>query len=352
MGSWLRCALACVVVLASQAPAPHVTPAKALSTYRELVDGYRRLDADTLRQLAALPDDTIAGIVESIRGDSPGWPPEDLHAAAMLHTDTGLELIKAGHLERGVSHFNAAARCIDRTSELSPAHRSFGRRWYAMATAMLQAYGAPAWAEEFAKRERARATPSAASHLLSEALREELEAAKDRPTTRGSFVGLINGVDARVARRYAAIARLFENVVEADPASHEAWLHLGRTLMLAGQDRDAVAALRRASDAADPRHAYLAALFLGAIDERNERFEDAERSYRRAMSIYPRGQSAPIALSHLLSRTSREGDAREALARHHARNRFIVIDPLWTYLLGTDEHLAAALNELRAEVWR
>jgi len=92
-------------------------------------------------------------------------------------------------------------------------------------------------------------------------------------------------------------------------------------------------------------------MFLGAIAERGSRYADAERLYLDAREAFPRGQSAPLALSHVLMREGREADARTAVARHFT-GRARVVEPLWTYLADPATDLGPTLDLLRAEVWR
>jgi glutathionylspermidine synthase len=60
-------------------------------------------------------------------------------------------------------------------------------------------------------------------------------------------------------------------------------------------------------------------------------------------------------LSQLLSRTSREAEAREVLAAFLTERRGRVVDPLWTYIpspvVELDDMLAT-LAELRTEVMK
>lgn len=357
MGSWPRLIL--LVILSTTATTAAfrqsaTSHADHSATYRQLVAAYRSVDADTMRRLAALPPGTVSSLVDAVlsaRGAA-AWAAGDVIAAAMLHTDTGIELMKAGLVEQGVFHVNVAARLIDRTADTAPLYTSYAGRWYAVVAAILHSYEARAWALEFNKRQRTRQAETAAGEVLTRALREELEAAKEPPGRFAYRDAPPAAVQAGIEHRYSSVARLFEQAVHVDPECYEGWLHLGRTRMLAGNDRAAIAALERAVKAHDPRHQYLAIMFLGAIAERQQRFADAEQRYRQASALYPWGQSAPVALSQLLSRCGRDADAREILVRYHARAKSIAADPLWTYLLGTNEHLAARLNELRVEVWR
>ena len=334
-----------------QNSAPPEVPATA--TYRGIVAAYRGQDADSMRRLAALDPTALAAVVDDILSGrrSTDWPPDDLQAAAMLHTDTAIELMKLGSVERGIVHINVASRLIDATLDISAAQKSYGARWYAFAAAVVHIYS-PAWSDELRKRVPARFSGSPAEGALRRARQQELAAQKDLSQRHGHSPGQINGIDVVTARRFMGVVRAFEEPVRLDPQLFEAWLHLGRARMMSGDPAGAVEALEKATAAPDRRFQYLALMFLGAVAERSGTFGEAEQRYRDAAATYRWGQSAPLALAQLLSRTSRESDARDVMSAHLARSRGIVIDPLWTYFLGTDELLSATLNELRAEVWR
>jgi hypothetical protein len=132
----------------------------------------------------------------------------------------------------------------------------------------------------------------------------------------------------------------------------EAALHLGRVKMITGFEDDADRPLRLAAAAPDRPVRYLALMFLGAIAERQLRYADAEQLYLAARDAFPWGQSASLALSHVLMQAGREADARAAIARHFTRAGGRVIEPLWTYLADPATDLGPTLNLLRAEIWR
>src|SRR6185436_17974712 len=139
-------------------------------------------------------------------------------------------------------------------------------------------------------------------------------------------------IDPRALEHFAAAAQAYVKAATRDDG-FEANLHLGRVRMLRNADTEAVVALAIAERSPDPRVKYLASLFLGAIDERAGRFDAAGRWYRAARTAFPWGQSAPIALAQLLSRSGDETGARAALADSLARRRGRTVDPLWTYFV-------------------
>jgi len=144
----------------------------------------------------------------------------------------------------------------------------------------------------------------------------------------------------------------FEDALASDRECTDAALHLGRIKLVEGRDADAERPLRIAAASEDAPVRYLALLFLGTIAERQARFEDAEAQYRAAMTHFRWGQSAPLALSHVLMRIGREPEARALLVEHFEGVRGRTIDPLWTYLSDPATDLGPALDLLRAGTWR
>jgi tetratricopeptide (TPR) repeat protein len=151
---------------------------------------------------------------------------------------------------------------------------------------------------------------------------------------------------------FVPAAAAFSEALKEDPELLAAALHLGRLRMLDGHRDEAAALFRSALADADPSVAYLGALFLGSLEERAERFDDAERLYRDALTRVPYGQSAPLALAELLSRTGREAEARKALADRLLRVDASVIEPLWTYVTTPDQEIGTRFDLLRMEVWK
>jgi tetratricopeptide (TPR) repeat protein len=120
--------------------------------------------------------------------------------------------------------------------------------------------------------------------------------------------------------------------------------------MLQGNAIEAAALFRSALTDVDPAVRYLASLFLGTLEERDQHVDAAEKLYREALNYVPYGQSAPLALSELLSRTGREADARRVLAARLLRINTEVLEPFWAY--GPEDVPATRFDLLRVEVWK
>jgi Tfp pilus assembly protein PilF len=278
-----------------------------------------------------------------------------LRSTARLSTNTAQADRHASSTHRSAANLEAAATLITAAVERDASRADFARRWRATVAALLHAFRAP----------------DLGSHLRSGALPWLIESGKEAEARAAFEAGLVSEIRAAVAgplsgtppKKNAVVpaearsdlaiaARSFDQALTTDPAFAEAALHLGRVRLLDGHDADAERALRTAAAGPGLPVRYLATMMLGAIAERQSRYADAETQYRAAMTIFRWGQSAPLALSHLLMRTGREADARETLAAHLRATGGRIVEPLRTYLANPDTDLGPTLDLLRAEVWR
>jgi tetratricopeptide (TPR) repeat protein len=320
-----------------------------LSAYRQAIDAYRAGSAVT-RSIIVNPS-----IAARIAEPSSGWTAADLAAAAMLHTDAALRAVNASATKDAAVQLDAAIALLHAAVEREPARAAFARRWRSTVAGLLHAAGARelsatlhgdpmAWLIESERQAAARAA-------FALGLTAEIRAAVAGPLS-GPLPKRNLAVPPDARRSLAEAATHFEHALTSDPAGVEAALHLGRVSLLLGRDVEAERALRTAATAAGAPVRYLAQLFLGTIAERQGRYPDAEREYRAAFAAFPWGQSAPLALSHLLMRDRREADARAAVATRFTTSSTRLVEPLWTYLAEPDTDLGPTLNLLRAEVWR
>jgi tetratricopeptide (TPR) repeat protein len=324
-----------------------------LFAYRQLVDEYRggtlTIDADA----GWITQDHSSSLDRAIDPAS-GWTAIDLTAAAMLHTEACLQLVKIGRRSDALAHLAAATRLVRAATELTAEREEFARRWRDTVAGLLQAFGAPDLASHLRIRAMAWLQTSAAQirarTAFERGVTSEIQAAAAGPLS-GPLPKRTSAVPPEARQSLRAAERHFEQAMAADPSA-EAALHLGRVSLLDDREPEAERWLRTASAAHNPSVRYLALMFLGVIAERQERYSDAEGYYRSAHDSFRWGQSAPVAISHLLMRTGREVDAREILAVHFATTHGRVVEPLWTYLADPATDLGPTLNQLRAEIWR
>jgi tetratricopeptide (TPR) repeat protein len=324
-----------------------------LAPYRHVIDAYR--------DGGVLPGEAVAAaaqglpLVSRVVDPASGWTDADLAAAAMLHTDAALRLAKASREQDAAPHVDAALALLHAAVEREPARASFARRWRTTVAGLLHAAGARAlaaqmdtealpWLAEPNQQAEARAA-------FALGLTDEIRAAVAGPLS-GNPPKRNAPVPPEARRALADAAKHFQDALAADATDADAALHLGRTLLVAERDIDADRPLRIAAAAPDRPVRYLAMMFLGAIAERQSRYADAERLYMAARDGFPWGQSAPLALSHLLMRDGREAEARAVVARHFTRTGGRLVEPLWTYLADPATDLGPMLDLLRAEVWR
>jgi tetratricopeptide (TPR) repeat protein len=320
--------------------------------YRQVIDAYR--DGRVLHGEPIASGAEGLSIASRVVESASGWTPADLAAAAMFHTDVALRLAKSARQEGAAAHVGAAAALLRAAVAREPTRTAFARRWRSTVSGLLHAAGAL----ELAAKIEAEALPGLESKQQADAraafalgLTEEIRAAVAGPLS-GSVAKRNAPVPPEARRALADAARHFQDALAADPADAEAALHLGRIMLVTGREIDADRPLRVAAGAPDSPVRYLAMIFLGAIAERQSRYADAERHYVAALDAFPWGQSAPLALSHVMMRQGREAEARAAVARHFTRTGARAVEPLWTYLADPATDLGPTLNLLRAEVWR
>jgi len=383
MRAW---AFAAALVVTSIGATARVQHADDLARYRQLIDAYRHgeriADGDVDRVLGAegayLVPETTHLVAESThlaadstrpvaRASESGstWTADELTAAAMLHTDACLRLVKSRRRVGTDSaapsgavagaHLEAAATLLGGAIERDGLTRDYAIRWRETVSGLLHAFEAP----DLEANLRARADDwsrlskdgSDARAAYARGLLAEIRAAvagrlsgpllpRAMPISPDAFGSLRSAYD-----EYAGALRL-------DPTFLDAAVHLGRVALLQRHDGEAVLHLQRASKARSASIRYLAEMLLGAAAERGGRLDEALDHYHHAVETHRWGQSAPLALSHALMRAGRDDEARAALMAHFDVRDNRVFDPLWTYLANPDTDLGPMLDELRAEVWR
>jgi len=153
------------------------------------------------------------------------------------------------------------------------------------------------------------------------------------------------------AREHAE--RLYRRVLQLDAGWDEARLRLGRVLFDEGRSAEAADHLERVlAQSSEPRQRCLAALFLGALREREGRIDAAVELYSKAVTADPRSQTARVALSAALALTAQSAPARDAigpLASRRVADRGYT-DPWSAYVLGkADKDRLSQLRNLVLE---
>jgi tetratricopeptide (TPR) repeat protein len=145
--------------------------------------------------------------------------------------------------------------------------------------------------------------------------------------------------EAGILERYRAAIAFPETAAEA--RMRAAWF-----LCRVGNFEDALALVdARPPGGTDPYVLYLTYLVRGQILRARGRLDDAEHAYREALTTWPGGQSARVALMTLrLSRGDRQEAAKLAEAAETAGNQ---VDPWWTFWLGDYRVYPAIVANLR-----
>jgi len=140
-------------------------------------------------------------------------------------------------------------------------------------------------------------------------------------------------VEQRYRMRLVQADRWYALAMQLDASFAPAHIRSGRVRFLLGDVDSARELIERGQSlASDPTHHYLAALFLGALLERQNDVAGARRSYERALQIAPLSQTATVALAHL---ESRHGSPHRAEALVRSFTAATTEDPdWWTYRNG------------------
>jgi tetratricopeptide (TPR) repeat protein len=158
---------------------------------------------------------------------------------------------------------------------------------------------------------------------------------------------------AKVERRQLEIAaQVYEDILVEHPSVLEAHLRLAHLLLRLDRVAPAEAHLGRVAELKpDARQAYLAALFLADVYERQGRSADAIAAYEVARSNWPLAQAARIGLSRLRALAGAHAEARTALDGLHLERTLEAperSDP-WNGFVGAQGwRLPAAVAELQA----
>ena len=319
--------------------------------YRALVDEYRKDGAPQIEQVLGAAAADFERDVASALSPSSSWTWEELRAAAMLHTEAALRSQKARDGRTAELHITLAQKLLDRVVELSRPQKDFAIRWYDVVPRLLRTFGGGGLGQRIETYGESKWGHDPARASYKRGLGFEATAAREGVIPEPGESSVFTG-STRVEAYLVPAAEAFADALKQNPGLHCAALHLGRVRLLQGEREEAATLFRSAVDDVDPAVGYLAALFLGSLEERNERYDAAETLYRDALRRIPWGQSAPVALAELLSRTGREKEARDTLAAHFTFIGAGVVEPLWTYTALPSDELGTRFDLLRMEVWK
>jgi tetratricopeptide (TPR) repeat protein len=279
--------------------------------------------------------------------------------AAMLHADIALApddlsrrtgewtvaLVRDGQVigSEGFSlHWNLGRHLISLVLP-SPADDVFAREWYRATLSVMLGTGALAPAVGHVA-EALVTLPDDANiwfeagrfaEAMAQMLRQVPEVMRHDPRGLGG-------------RQHDAVS-VYRRAWQIDSTHVEARIHLGHALLELDRADEAARELAPACEAAaNPRLAYLCAMFLGRAEEQLTQFDSAASRFRRAAELRPTAQSPLLALSRLARQSGNKPAARQyvrdALRRQPEDGS---ADPWWEYF----EWQVQNPNQLMQDLW-
>ena len=319
--------------------------ARAQQDYANVLLAYLTRDADAaIASVRALDRGEILAGVAAFNATRNR---QVLTVAAALHTEAALRnrgtpgfdtfqldvataIVQFG--ERGTFKTNASLSIAPEYA--APVSSEFRRAWYAAVITVLLDGARLKLADAYLDHARPLFPQDADISLLA-GIAEEM---------RGSSrITDISDGDQRQARLKAE--RLYRAALAARPDLLEAQLRLGRVLERRNALPEARRVLTPLVDGADTRIAYLAALFLGGVEDAERHPDAAAALYDKAAARVPIAQAARLAASEI---RHRGGDRRAAAdAIPAAAGDGNTFDPWWTYLFGEYWRADPLLDALR-----
>jgi tetratricopeptide (TPR) repeat protein len=325
----------CVVLLAgSVAVAGAQTPGEParIEIYRRAVADYIRT-GDPSTAAAPLLDWSREQLEEAVkivirRADS-----TELEQAAALHLEVGVAT--AGLSPAKAPDFLAlGSRLIDRLLPPAEIRRGLSAErlaeiatvratWHVVAASVLLSVNDVVHAPPLAER-AVRIAPTMAAALTVAGMVHEIDAAFMNPDGWDP-----QATKSRQARRRAMLVDAegsYKRAVDADPSYALARIRLGRVEFLLNDPGRARTSLARGqASARGASQEFLAAMFMGALQQSENDLAGARQSFERALAIAPRSQYAVAALAFLELLSGRP-DRAESLAREYTSAR---LDPGW-----------------------
>lgn len=318
--------------------------------------------APAIKEMSSWPQDRIAKVQASqfqqetqlndLRMSKAEWRPGTLRAAAMLHTEVGLEALRQRDISQFQFHVGIGDGWLSLADDRTSIPGGLRSRWNVAIARVLLLNGEFSLAEGSLDRVNTKIADDAAVLLALGTAREGRAMRLTADAPAGARPRDPDEVKRERTELRAAAASLFERALTLDPALAEAHLRLARLAMNRGDDAGAEQELRTVTQAStDPNHVYLVHLWLGDIRERQKQWNAAAESYVEAVKARPDGQSAYVALARVLHEMGQGVQAAGVMDRWFARGvTSPVADPWWIYPLGLDARLDARFDALFAEV--
>jgi len=272
--------------------------------YRTAVAEYLKSGdaARSARSLAALRTEQLEPAVKAmlLRAD-----PRQLEAAADLHLEIGIAVAGLSN-SAAAAYFEQGSRLV--TAIVPPPGIRKGvsalrleemalisTTWHRVAASAFLSINDVAGARSILQH-ALRIAPQSAPLLTALGTASEIDAGVLNPDDWDSLSGKTHTGFERV-RRLLLAEKSYRAALESDPAYPLALIRLGRVQFLQNNVKAARESLERgAAMAREPRHQFLAAMFIGALQESRNDLAGANDSYERAVRIAPQSQHAVAAL--------------------------------------------------------
>jgi tetratricopeptide (TPR) repeat protein len=290
-------ALSVTTLLAQPAPSATEIYRTAVAEYLKSGDAAR-----SARPLATLRPEQLEPAVKTIllRAD-----PRELEGAADLQLEIGIAV--AGLSESGAAaYFDQGSRLVNAIMP-PPAIRKgvsalrleqmtlISTTWHRVAASAFLSINDVARARSILLR-ASRTVPPSAELLTTLGTAHEIDAGVLNPDDWDSLSGKTHTRSER-ARRLLLAEESYKAALESDPTYPLALIRLGRVQFLQNNVRAAHESLERgAALAREPRHQFLAAMFMGALQESRNDLAGASHSYERALRLVPQSQHAVAAV--------------------------------------------------------
>jgi tetratricopeptide (TPR) repeat protein len=290
-------ALSVTTLVSQTIPSPTAIYRAALAEYLKTGDAAR-----AAQPLATLGPEQLELAVKAIlfRAD-----PRELEGAADLHLEIGIAV--AGLPVSG------AAAYFDQGSRLAnaivppPAIRKgvsalrleqmtlISTTWHRVAASTFLSINDVARARSLIQRAPS-LEPKSAEMLTVLGTASEIDAGALNPDNVDSLTGKTHSGFER-SRRLMLAENSYKAALDSDPTYPLALIRLGRVQFLQNNVKSARESLERgAALAREPRHQFLAAMFMGALQESRNDLAGANQSYERALRIVPQSQHAVAAV--------------------------------------------------------
>ena len=335
----MRVALAAVLLASTAATtgAIHAQTPTPFEVYRAAIASYKRT-ADIGSAIQPLQNWSPAEFDAATKAMLASKNVEEIGTAAIFHLEIGVAFVGI-YSGNTVLHFKYGTQLLNRYTAAKPRlagaasrdEQQFRALWYGVAGSTFLAIRDLYRARPLLMKANSIAPKSARMQTMMGML-DEFDALQFNPDDWVTLAQRERNQREQTIRFYRA-QKQYSEAVHLDDTYALAHIRLGRVLHYSGHLKEAHASLERGQRAAaEPLSQYLAALFLGAVQQDEKDLAAARRSFEQAVAIAPSSQPAVVALAHLELLAGRP-DRANALARRLAEAS-LNGEPWWAFHYG------------------